>query len=182
MGAVVKCDPRLTSAPQHHMHCDIPKILVFTVRERCVLFLRISMALEYEMFSKFCPLISMIWGQTSTMCLCWNINMASVVSSRVCSSNRYLISTLEPRFCCFTGRLHGLDKDAKAPLTAALNREEQLRLSGRLLQSDLTTLRLSSARNVQQTQVTLHFLRDNSVKHTFKKYLCIQISMMILIQ
>lgn len=35
-------------------------MLVLTVSERCVLFLRMSTALEMEMFSKFWPLISMI--------------------------------------------------------------------------------------------------------------------------
>lgn len=143
------------------MFCDIPKMLVFTVRERCVLFFKISMALEYEMFSKFCPLISMIWGQTRH-----NVFMLKYLYGKCCSvqSNLYLISTLEPSFCRFTGLLHSLDEDAEAPLAAALKREEQRRLSGRLLQGDLTTLGFSSTRDVQQTQMTLHFLRHNSIE------------------
>lgn len=44
-----------------------PNMLVLTVRERCVLFLKISTALEKEMFSKFWPLISMIWNKRDIM-------------------------------------------------------------------------------------------------------------------
>lgn len=47
-----------------------PNMLVLTVRERCVLFLRMSKALEKEMFSKFWPLISMIWNKDEVPNIC----------------------------------------------------------------------------------------------------------------
>lgn len=40
-----------------------PKIFVFTVIERCVLFLNISVAFAKVMFSKFCPFISITFEE-----------------------------------------------------------------------------------------------------------------------
>ncbi len=110
-----------------YMFCDIPKMLVFTVRERCVLFFKISMALEYEMFSKFCPLISMIWGQTRHnvfMLKYWSGKCRSVQSAFL-----YSVPDLHAwaQLLRFTVLLHSLDEDCRS---SARCRPEAWRNSG----------------------------------------------------